>query len=240
MGDPYADGRFLTTQWSVVRAAGKLDGDLAREALTFLCQTYWYPLYAFARRKGVAAQDAEDVVQGFFAELLTNADLAQVAPEKGRFRSYLLACMQNHISDVREHASAQKRGGDRVALPIDFAHADARFAADSGEGDPNRVFERAWAMALLDRALVGLEQEYRASDRGELFDTLKGELTGASGHAYETYATRLDSSEGAIKVAVHRLRKRYRERLRAEIAETVADEGEIDAEIGDLFRALGP
>ncbi|HTF88798.1 MAG TPA: sigma-70 family RNA polymerase sigma factor [Planctomycetota bacterium] len=232
--------QFLTTRWSIVRAAGGQDKTLARAALASLCQSYWYPLYAFVRRKGVAAQDAEDVVQGFFAQVLANDNFLRVAPEKGRFRSYLLVCAQNHLANLRDGEKAQKRGEGRAALDIDFSSADTRFGLEATVEDPNRAFERAWALALLERALVGLEQEYRASDRGALFDVLKPELTGGTGAGYASYAARLDSNEAAIKVAVHRLRKRYRERLRAEIAQTVADESEIEAEIRDLFAALGP
>ncbi len=232
--------QFLTTQWSVVRAASGQNPELARAALTALCKTYWYPLYAFVRRKGVGAEDAEDVVQGFFEHVLTNQDFARVAPEKGRFRSFLLACIQNHMANIRDAANAQKRGGGRALLDIDFDDAALRFGREAGSEDPNRMFERAWALALLDRSLVGLEQEYRASDRGALFEVLKPELTGGVGESYAQYAARLGSNEGAVKVAVHRLRKRYRERLRAEIAQTVADESEIEAEIADLFSALAP
>lgn len=233
-----ASDQFLTTQWSVVRAAAGLDPARAQDALTALCQTYWYPLYAFVRRKGVSAEDAEDVVQGFFEQAITKQGFANVVPEKGRFRSFLLACIQNHLANFRDSANAQKRGGGHAALDIDFAAADARFGLEAAGDDPHRTFERAWALALLERALAGLEQEYRASDRGALFDVLRPELTGGADESYACYAERLGSNEGAVKVAVHRLRKRYRERLRSEIAQTVADESEVEGEIADLFKAL--
>ncbi len=240
---PPAGDQFLTTRWSLVRAAAGSDSPRSRDALASLCQAYWYPLYAFVRRRGVGAQDAEDAVQGFFEQLLSKADFGRLAPEKGRFRSFLLAGVKNHLANVRDAASTQKRGGDRQRLAIDFSDADARYALRAPEEEAVRVFEREWALALLTRALSGLEQEYRASDRGALFDVLKGELAGGEVQSCAHYAERLGSSEGAVKVAVHRLRKRYRERLRAEIAETVSDcadlEGAIDAEIADLFRALG-
>jgi RNA polymerase sigma-70 factor (ECF subfamily) len=221
-----------------VRAAGG-DGAAAREAVAALCRDYWFPLYAFVRRKGVGAEDAEDVVQGFFAELLLKFDFSRLAPERGRFRSFLLAGVQHHLANVRDRADAAKRGGDRTRVPIDFADADARFALQARDEDPGKAFEREWALALLERALALLEQEYRASDRGELFDVLKGELAGGAEERYASYAARLGASEAAVKVAVHRLRKRYRERLRAEIAGTVVDERDVDLEIADLFRALG-
>jgi RNA polymerase sigma-70 factor (ECF subfamily) len=229
---------FLTTRWSIVRSAADLDPERARAALATLCQSYWYPLYAFVRRKGVAAQDAEDVVQSFFARILEKRNFDSVSPEKGRFRSFLLASIQNHLANLRDAARAEKRGAGRSALEIDFARADARFGLEAKPEAAERAYEREWALALLERALAGVEQEYRASERGELFDVLKAELTGA-GSSHAEYAQRLASNEGAVKVAVHRLRKRYRERLRAEIAETVADPGEIEAEIADLFEALG-
>ena len=238
MGSQPTNEEFLTTRWSMVRAAGG-EGAAAREALAGVCRAYWYPLYAFVRRKGVAAADAEDVVQGYFERLLEKFDFARLAPERGRFRSFLLAGVENHLANVRDAARAQKRGGGMTRVPIDFAAADARFRSEAREEDPARAFEREWALALLERALTGLEQEYRASERGELFDVLKGELAGDGAASHAHYAERLGSTEGAVKVAVHRLRKRYRERLRAEIAETVVDPRDVEHEIADLFRALG-
>ena len=235
---PSHDESFLTTHWSLVLRAGAVDSVSANAALATLCKSYWYPLYAFVRRKGVGPEDAEDVVQGFFARLLDKHALEQATPDKGRFRSFLLASIQNHLANVRAAQHAQKRGGGQVGLDIDFAHADARFRLEARNEDPQKAFERAWALELLARALSGLEQEYRASQRGELFDVLKPELVGGEGAPYAAYAARLSSNEAAVKVAVHRLRKRYRERLRAAIAETVVGEAEIEAEIADLFRAL--
>jgi len=237
---PSGDESFLTTHWSLVLRAGGEDSERAQLALASLCRSYWYPLYAFVRRKGVAAQDAEDVVQSFFARLLDKQALSQVRPEKGRFRSFLLASIQNHLANLRAAESSQKRGGGQVALDIDFAAADARFRLEAGVLDAQKSFERAWALELLARALSGLEQEYRASERGALFDVLKPELVGGQSAPYADYAERLCSNVAAVKVAVHRLRKRYRDRLRAAIAETVAGEAEIESEIADLFKALAP
>jgi RNA polymerase sigma-70 factor (ECF subfamily) len=234
-----SDESFLTTRWSLVRGAAGGDAERAHAALTTLCRTYWFPLYAFVRRKGVPAQDAEDVVQGFFARLLDKRALGQVTPEKGRFRSFLLASIQNHLANLRDAQRTLKRGGGQAHVEIDFADADARYQLQARLEDPQRAFERAWALELLARALNGLEQEYRASDRGALFDVLKPELTGAESSPYASYAAQLCSTESAVKVAVHRLRRRYRERLRATIAETVQGEQEIEAEIADLFLALG-
>ena len=237
---PPGDDSFLTTHWSLVLRAGGQDSERAQAALATLCRAYWYPLYAFVRRKGVAAHDAEDVVQSFFARLLDKHALEQASPEKGRFRSFLLASIQNHLANLRAAERTQKRGGGQVALDIDFVAADARFRLEAGGEDAQKSFERAWALELLARALSGLEAEYRASERGVLFDVLKPELVGGESAPYAAYAERLSSNVAAVKVAVHRLRKRYRERLRAAIAETVAGEAEIEAEIADLFQALAP
>ena len=237
---PPGNESFLTTRWSLVLQAAGQDSEHAQAALASLCRAYWYPLYAFVRRKGVAAQDAEDVVQSFFARLLDKQALAQVRPEKGRFRSFLLASIQNHLANLRDAERSLKRGGGQALLDIDFAAADARYCLEAGALDAQKSFERAWALDLLARALSGLEAEYRASERGALFDVLKPELVGGEGAPYADYAARLSSNVAAVKVAVHRLRKRYRERLRAAIAETVAGEAEIESEISDLFRALTP
>jgi RNA polymerase sigma factor (sigma-70 family) len=229
---------FVPTRWSLVRDAAGADSERARVALATLCQAYWYPLYAFVRRKGVPAGEAEDVVQGFFARLLEKRDLAGVARENGRFRSFLAASIQHYLANLRDHERAEKRGGGRVRLDVDFAGADTRFALEAPDGDPLQAFERGWAVELLRRALEGLEQEYRATNRGELFDVLRGAITDGERAPVAEYARRLGSTEKAVKVAVHRLRVRYRERLRAEIAETVTGEAEVEAEIGALFRAF--
>jgi RNA polymerase sigma-70 factor (ECF subfamily) len=231
---------FLTTRWSLLAATASPDPTLSRAALETLCSTTWYPLYAFVRRRGHDAENARDLVQGFFASFLEKANLGGLDPARGRFRSFLLASIRNWIADEHERASAQKRGGGVAAIAIDFEAADERYQVDPGTDlTPERLFERQWAIALLDLALARVESEYVSTGRGELFEALKPALQGRSKDApLAQIAERLDSTEGAVKVAVHRLRKRFQGALRAEIAETVATEDEIEEEIADLFRAL--
>ena len=231
---------FLTTRWSVLAAAASPDPVLSRAALETLCAGTWYPLYAFVRRHGHGADDARDLVQGFFASFLEKADLASLDPARGRFRSFLLASIRNWMADERERANAQKRGGGARSISIDFEDADERYRVDPGADlSPERLFERQWAIALLALALARIEAEYVSSGKRDLFEALKPALQGRSADApLAEIATRLDSTEGAVKLAVHRLRKRFREALRAEIAETVSTEEQIEEEIADLFRAL--
>lgn len=229
---------FHTTRWSLVQAAGQADEPAARAALAELCRSYWYPLYAFARRKGAAHEQAEDVVQGFFARLIERRDLAQVAREKGRFRSFLLAALQHHLANERDRARAAVRGGGAVALAVDLSAADERFAREPARArTPEQEFERAWALEVLHASAARLASEYRASGRGALFDALKGELEGA-GAPHAEVAARLGLSSGAVKVAAHRLRERFGEALRALVAETVSSPAAIEGELGALLRAL--
>jgi len=221
---------FRTTRWSVVLAAGGTDG---RRALEELCRDYWYPLYAVARRRGHDAHAAEDRVQAFFAHLLEHEVLAAADPERGRFRTFLRTCFENHMNRERERATAAKRGGGRPAIPLDGA--EERYAREPADAtDP---FVRAWALAVLRTSLAALRREYAERGSEEEFDALKETLT-APGEPYAAIAARLGRSVGAVKVAAHRLRRRYRDAVRAAIAETVANEGEIEEEIGLLFRAL--
>lgn len=231
---------FLTTRWSVLAAAANPDPALSRPALETLCATTWYPLYAFVRRRGHGAEDARDLVQGFFARFLEKADLGSLDPARGRFRSYLLASVLNWLADERERASAQKRGGGLAPIPIDFGAADERYRMDpSHDLTPERLFDRQWALTLLELSLARVEKEYASAGKKELFETLKPALQGRSKDApLAELAVRLDSTEGAVKVAVHRLRQRFKDALRAEIAETVTTEEQIEEEIRDLFRAL--
>jgi RNA polymerase sigma-70 factor (ECF subfamily) len=222
--------------------AAARDGETvqAKAALTALCRAYWYPLYAYIRHQGYPADRAEDLTQEFFARLLEKDALAAVEQEKGRFRSFLLAACRHFLANQHDHDQALKRGGGRQALSIDFRDADGRYAHEPAHGEtPERLFERRWALALLDQVLARLRGEYEAAGKGRLFECLKGRLTGdASSHAWA--AADLGLSEGAVKVAVHRLRKRYRELLREEIAQTLDDPGQVEEEIRALFAALGP
>jgi RNA polymerase sigma-70 factor (ECF subfamily) len=238
-----AGSGFLTTRWSVVRSAHSPDAPdapAAREALTRLCESTWYPLYAYVRRRGHDADAARDLTQSFFTRLIEKRDFSAAAPEHGRFRAYLLGAMKHFLSNEHARATAQKRGGGRV-FTIDEGDADVRWAREpSDDLTPERAFERSWALALLERTLDGLREEYAAEGRAELFGALEGTLSGhADGASRRALAERLGTSENALNAAAHRLRKRYRARLRAEIAETLADPSHVEQELADLFGALG-
>ncbi|MGA2179702.1 MAG: sigma-70 family RNA polymerase sigma factor [Verrucomicrobiota bacterium] len=231
---------FVTTHWSLVVSAGRNDTPNARNALEKLCRTYWFPIYAFVRRHGHGPHDAQDLTQEFFARLLEKKSLAGVDPAKGRFRSFLLASLKHFLANEWDKAKAQKRGGGQVMIPL-----DTKSAENSGGFEPadnltaEKIFERRWALTLLEQVLRRLRAEYVRDDREKLFEQLKPTLTETSRTvACAEIATRLGTSEGAVKVAVHRLRQRYREVLRAEIADTIASPGEVEDEIRNLFAAL--
>lgn len=231
--------RFAATQWSLVfRAAGH--DSTAGPALEKLCQAYWYPLYAFLRRTGLAAHDAEDTTQGFFLHLIGNRALSSVQQDRGTFRSFLLASLKNFLSHEREKASALKRGGGVVPVALDAHSAEERYALEPADTlSPDRLFDRRWALTLLDRTQRRLQQEYLAAGKADLFSALRPTLTGArESLPYRELAEKLGMTEGALKVAVHRLRDRYRATLRAEVADTVADQDEVEAELKFLIQAL--
>lgn len=232
--------RFAPTRWTMVLAAvGGGEAGQGREALERLCATYWYPLYAFVRRQGYGAHDAQDLTQGFFARLLEKKDLAAVDRAKGKFRSFLLAALQHYLANEWDRAQAQKRGGGVALLSIDDAEAERRYHEEPAEQmTAEQLFDRRWALTLLDRVLARLGDEMRSEGRDAHFEALKFCLTGERGAAYGEIASRLGTSEGALKVAVHRLRDRYRALLRAEIAETVGSDAEVDEELRQLFSAL--
>jgi RNA polymerase sigma-70 factor (ECF subfamily) len=238
---PRGAANFTPTHWSVVlAAAGRADSTHARDALERLCRNYWLPIYAFIRRQGHGPHDAQDLTQEFFARLLERNYLAGVDREKGRFRSFLLASVKHFLANNRDKAQAQKRGGGRVPISIDAAAAENSFGHEPLDVvTAEKIFERRWALALLEQVLRRLRDEYVRDGKEKHFEQLKATLTEASRSVpYAEIALRLATSEGAVKVAVHRLRQRYRELLRAEIADTVADAGEIDDEIRNLFAAL--
>lgn len=232
---------FATTHWSLVAAAQDPGGPAARAALADLCRAYWFPVYAYVRRRGHDRHAAEDLTQAFFARLLEKNDLAAADRTRGRFRTFLLTACQHFLANEHDRAAAKKRGGGAAHFPLDFAAAEGRFAREPAAPEtPERAFERRWALDLLDGALAELRQEYADSGRGKLFDALKGCLTaGGADVAYADLAAELNMTEGAVKVAAHRLRQRYRDRLREAIARTVADPAEVDDEVRDLFAALG-
>jgi len=232
--------RFATTHWSVVLAAGDQAGSHCAEALQTLCQTYWYPLYAYARQHGHQAQDAEDLTQAFLAKLIER-NLAQVADRaRGRFRSFLLTSFKHFISDQRDRAKTRKRGGQVHVFSLDFDAAETRYQREPGhDTTAEAIFERRWALTALDTVFTKLRDQYAADGKSELFGQLKPCLTQAgSAIPYTELAVQLSLSEGALRVAVHRLRQRYRDLLRAEIAQTVADPSYVEDEIRHLFQVL--
>jgi len=230
---------FVTTRWTAVRQAGQADSSLASQALAELSRTYWYPLYVYVRRRGYSSHDAEDLTQGFFARLLRLNSLAEVSPERGKFRALLLASMKNYLQGEWDRASAQKRDV-RQTLSLDFEEAETRYHREPSENiPPELVFDRQWALTLLERVVQHLREEYDVSGRGAVFHGLSHAITvGEDQIPHAELAARLGLSEEAVRVAAHRLRKRYRQMLREEIAGTVADEAEIDAEMAYLRRVI--
>jgi RNA polymerase sigma-70 factor (ECF subfamily) len=235
------NGRFATTRWSMVLAAADESSPRSADALSELCKTYWYPIYAFVRRQGRAHETAQDMTQEFFARMLEKRYIDDVGPDKGRFRTFLLVCLKRFLANEWDKTQAQKRGGGKTPLSIDFVDAEGRYSLEPGhELTAQKVFERRWALTVLERTLAGVAAEFAQAGRGELFEALKVYLVGEVGApAYAETAKRLGMSEGAVKVAVHRLREKYRAALRREIAATVTDESEVDQEIAELFAALG-
>jgi RNA polymerase sigma factor (sigma-70 family) len=231
---------FVTTQWSAVLAAGRRDTTRARAALEQLCRNYWPPLYAYVRRTGQSPENAQDLTQEFFARLLARNTVAQADPQRGRFRSFLLASLKHFLANEWEKACAQKRGGHAQAISLDLDTAETRCVQPAAPGDtPDRAFDRQWALALLDVVLGRLRKEYADAGRENLFLVLKDTLTGGRSEIpYRELAGQVGLSEGAVKVAAHRLRQRYRLLLRDEIANTVSGPEEVEQELKHLFAAL--
>ena len=232
---------FDTTHWSIVRAAGSDSTGRARDALAQLCGTYWEPLYAYLRRQGHSAEDAEDLTQGFFARVLEKGAFDAADPRRGRFRSFLLTSLRHYASNERAHAEALKRGGSAASLPLEFDDAERRYLAEPADATtPERLFERRWALALLDRTMARLESEYRNRGKHDLFDSLKAHIIATDGGIpYSDVAERLALSEGAVRVAAHRLRRRFGELLRAEVARTVDRADEVEEELSHLIEVVG-
>jgi RNA polymerase sigma-70 factor (ECF subfamily) len=232
---------FPTTHWGRILQAGNPAAPEARTALEELCRDYWFPLYAFVRRKGYDSETACDRVQDTFAELLQRDDFRGLDPQRGRFRSFLVACCAHQLARHNDRERAVKRGGGRPLIPIDALAAESRLGGEPGHDlTPERLYERRWALTLLDRVLARLDAELVRSDRRALYERLRPSLLGQDdGPSYRTIADDLELTEGAVKMAAHRLRARYRELLREEIARTIADPAEIDAEIRDLLSAVG-
>ncbi len=231
---------FNTTQWSLVAEAGGAASPECRAALSTLCELYWYPLYAFVRRKGFQAAEAQDLTQSFFTELLEKDRLHLADQQRGKFRSFLLGALNHFIANQRRAMAAQKRGGDHLVFSIDFDDGETRYQREPVDAaTPERIFDRRWTMTLLDRAVSRLRDEFIEADKLELFDQLKMHLGGdPDATTFGELAKTLQMTEGAIKSAAYRLRKRCRELLREEIAQTVCDPGEIDDELRELFTSL--
>ena len=224
----------------MVLTAGRNDTTQACAALEKLCQIYWYPLYVYVRRRGHSPEDAQDLTQEFFARLLERQSLARVDPNRGRFRSFILGAMRHFLADEWAKARTQKRGGGRPVLSLDLAAAEKRFDLEPADNaTPDKAFDKQWATALLDEVLTKLEEEHQREGKDALFGALKQTLIGTrAGLPYAALAERLSMTEGAVKTAVHRLRKRYRELLRAEIANTVLSPEEVSEEMRHLFRVM--
>jgi RNA polymerase sigma-70 factor (ECF subfamily) len=240
--DPPSNAPFPTTHWSQVLAAGGRADPATDRALAELCAAYWYPLYCFVRRKGHGPDEAADLVQGTFAALLARDGLAAVAPGRGRFRSYLMAACAHHIADCRDRDRADRRGGGRAPVPIDRQEAEGRFGAEPAHDlTPERLFDRRWALGVLDGAVGRLRAEAAAAGKADLFARLLPALTGGrGGPSLAAVAVALGMSEGAVKTAASRLRRRYGEIVREEVTRTVTDPADVEAEIRDLFAALTP
>jgi len=232
---------FATTHWSVVLCAGQAERAQARDALETLCRTYWYPLYAYLRRDGRTPEDAEDLTQGFFARLLEKNYLARVAQEKGRFRSFLLGALKHFICDEHDKAKAQKRGGGVEIVSLDATTAEERYRLEPlDEQSADKIFERRWAMTVLEQAASRLHASYSTEGKTALYEELQVFLSGdKDAPAYAAIAARLGLRESAAKSAIHRLRQRQRDFIREEVAQTVSTVAEIDDEIRYLISVLG-
>ena len=230
------DGFFTTTRWTMVRAAGAS----AAEALETLCAAYWFPLYAYVRRHGFSKEDAEDLTQAFFAKLLERQDFSGLKQENGRFRAFLLAALKNFLSNERDRAGRLKRGGNITHFSLDWQSADTQFQiADGGQVPPDAAYDREWAVALLERVISKLREEAVVDGKAARFDSLKSYLTVGKGEIpYASAAEELAMDVGAVRLAVHRLRKRYREFLRNEVADTLSDSAMVDEELAVLLGAF--
>jgi RNA polymerase sigma factor (sigma-70 family) len=239
-GTPSEGADFRTTHWSVVLAAGDFSRPEAQAALGELCETYWFPLYAFVRRKGHSPPEAEDLVQEFFARLLEKNYVQQVDPSRGRFRTFLLTALTHFLANEWNRQQTRKRGGGLPVISWDAGTAEERYAREPfHELTPEKLFDRRWALRLLERVHEQLRKEYVAANQKELFDVLEPCLSGDSLPAtYVEVGQRLNLSEGAVKVAVHRMRRTYGELVRLEIAHTVARPEEVDEELHHLFEVL--
>jgi RNA polymerase sigma-70 factor (ECF subfamily) len=234
------EGLFSTTHWSVVLAAGQAESPRAAEALEKLCRTYWYPLYVYVRRRGNGPEDAADLTQDFFAHLLKNGAFAAADPQRGKFRSFLAASLDHFLTNEWHRARTAKHGGGQTPIPLDAAEAERRHRQEPDSSlSPEKVFEQQWGFTVLEQALTRLGQEFTEAGKREQFDGLKVFLTSKVDYGqYPAVAAELGVSAAAIARAVHRMRQRYRELVRAEIAHTVSSPDELEEEMRHLFAAI--
>jgi DNA-directed RNA polymerase specialized sigma24 family protein len=234
------DGGFTTTRWSVVVAAGQQSSPDSKQALESLCAAYWFPLYAYARRRAPDVNEAQDLTQALFAELLEKNYVGSATRERGRFRAFLLTAFKHFLSKQKEKAKAQKRGGGRTPIPLDFGSADSHLRIDPAAGlTAEEFYDQQWAITLLGQIMERLETEFVRSGKSRQFAELKGFIIGDhAGTTYTQVAGRLNMTEAAAKKATSRMRQRYRELLREEIAQTVASLDEVDDEMRNLFAVM--
>tara|TARA_R110002072_G_scaffold303099_1_gene493542 strand:+ start:293014 stop:293757 length:744 start_codon:yes stop_codon:yes gene_type:complete len=228
-------GQFATTHWSLILAAGNRDHDEFQHALEKLCQAYWPPLYAYVRRRVSNIHEAQDLTQAFFERLLDKQYLADADPSRGRFRSFLITAFKRFLSKERDKAAAQKRGGTRITFSADFASQDRNWGALHDTLTAERIYERQWAVTLLNRVMTRLQREMERNGKSQQFNLLKDFSIGTETETYASVASVLGQSESAARMAASRMRKRYRQLLREEIAQTVATPEEIDSEVQHLF-----
>jgi DNA-directed RNA polymerase specialized sigma24 family protein len=242
-GEPASErGSFPTTQWSMVLNAGASSESAAQAALATLCGQYWYPLYGFIRRQGRTHHEAEDGTQEFLSRLLANRGITTARPERGRFRTFLLTGLRNFLTKEWHRDHAAKRGGASTPLSLDLRDAQDRFAHEPADAalNPEQAFNRTWALGMIERAVSRLRSDYEKSGRGELFAALSAfVMAGGSAEPFTVPAARLGMTTHAFTVALHRLRQRVGHRLRADVAETVANETDIDEELRHLIAAVG-
>jgi len=233
--------RFATTRWTLVRAVRGRGSDEARDALAVLCRTYWWPVHAFMCRSGASDDDARDLTQAFFAKVIEKGAFEQAREDRGKFRTFLLSSARNFLSNEREAAHAQKRGSGREPLPLEFDDGDGPRAIEPAGGEtPERAYERKWALEVIALSLKVVESRYEASGRRALFVALQPFLTGDEPSSYGDVAGRLGTTDGALRVAAHRLRRDFAAVLRETIADTVERPEDVDDELRYLLRAVGP
>lgn len=234
--------QFPTTSWTLVVAAGKSGGGEAQEAMVRLCEHYWYPLYAFLRRKGYGVEQAEDLVQGFFARLIEKQGLESARQDRGRFRSFLLASLQHSVANQHDHDRALKRGGGAKLVSLDIPRGEAQYSSEAHAATdgvtPERLYEAAWAVTVIERVMESMRTEWAASGKEAQFKILKPFLSGAGTASYAEVGERLGISEGNVRVTMHRMRKRFGQLLREEIAITVERPDQVEDELRFLLAAV--